>query len=451
MPSRLRPPATPAINRRAFVAMGGAGVLTAAAARAQDAFPTDPDVVVIGAGASGIAAAHTLRAAGLDHVHLEAAGRVGGRAHTETESFGVPHDTGAHWVQNQRRNPYFNRAKAGSYRFYKAPETYAVFDDDAPATDAEAEAMWAAWDAVYEAISDAGRDGRDVAPAAVAPRDGRWTGTAWFGIGPWEMGKDMDDFSCQDWWNSADSVDWYCAEGYGRLVADHARGLPVHLNTPATRIRWGGPGVEVDTPRGTIRARAVIVTVSTGVLAAGDIAFDPPLPEAKQAAFHGIEMGDYNHITLQFSRDIFGLGPDGYVLHRVDDSNEAFGALTNASGTGLAYCDVGGTFARELELAGTAAATDFVLEKMRGMIGRDVDRYLVGSAVTAWRSDPFVRGCYASARPGAYPLRAALRTPVADRVFLAGEACHESLWATVGGADLSGAETAAAVARTLSG
>jgi len=52
-------------------------------------------------------------------------------------------------------------------------------------------------------------------------------------------------------------------------------------------------------------------------------------------------MGHSNHIALQFKEDIFGMGEDGYVLHQVDGSNEAIGTLTNASGSGLAYCDVG--------------------------------------------------------------------------------------------------------------
>ena len=451
MPSPANRTAAGAIDRRHFVSLCGAGLLAPAAARAQNAPPANPDVVIIGAGAAGIAAAHVLRAAGIGYVHVEAASRAGGRAHTETESFGVPHDRGAHWVQNRGRNPYFHRAKSGPYRFYEAPETYRIFARDRAATEAETAALWSVWDEVDAAIGAAGRRGEDVAPASVAPGAGPWARTAWFGIGPWEMGKNMEDFSCVDWWNSADSIDWYCAEGYGRLVAEHARDLPVELDTPATRIRWGGEGVEVETPRGTIRARAAIVTVSTGVLSGGGIAFDPALPEEKEASFHAIAMGDYNHITLKFAADIFGLGADGYVLHQVDESDEAFGALTNASGTGLAYCDVGGRFARDLEKAGAAAAIDFVKGKLRALIGSEVDRQFQGAAVTAWTSDPLIRGCYASARPGGYAMRDVLRMPVAERIYFAGEACHSDLWATVGGADISGRDTARAVMRALAG
>ncbi len=449
MPHNDHPRSTFNTNRRDFMALCSAGAIFPGAVHSQTSRRGGLDVVVVGAGAAGIAAAHTLRELGVSYVHVEAASRVGGRAYTDISTFGVPYDHGAHWVQNEHSNPYFARAKASGHRFYRASAEFGVYADDRAATPEERAELWAAWDQAAEAMGTAAKGKRDVSPASVAPTDGDWTNTAWFGIGAWEMGKDMEDFSCLDWWNSADSNDWYCAAGYGALVAEHAAGLNISLDTPATKIRWGGKGVEVETARGTIKARAGILTVSTGVLAAEGITFDPPLPVEKQEAINAIPMGFYNHIALQFSEDIFGMGEDGLVLHRVGDDKQAFGALTNASGTGLAYCDVGGSFARELELAGDAVATDFVVGKLRSLIGGDVDKYLVKSAVSNWGEDPLVRGCYASASPGGFPMRAVLREPLADRIFFAGEACHEDLWATVGGADLTGVSAAKEIAKTL--
>ena len=63
------------------------------------------------------------------------------------------------------------------------------------------------------------------------------------------------------------------------------------MRTPATRIAWGGKRVIVETPRGSLAARACIVTVSTGVLAAGAIRFDPALPPDTEAAIEGLPMG----------------------------------------------------------------------------------------------------------------------------------------------------------------
>ncbi|MDZ4054697.1 MAG: FAD-dependent oxidoreductase, partial [Phenylobacterium sp.] len=76
------------ISRRSFVMVAAAGLAAPAISRA--ARPGDADVVVIGAGAAGHAAARSLRRAGRRVVVLEARGRIGGRAYTESTSLGAP-------------------------------------------------------------------------------------------------------------------------------------------------------------------------------------------------------------------------------------------------------------------------------------------------------------------------------------------------------------------------
>jgi monoamine oxidase len=441
------------MNRRQFMALTAALPLLPLTGRA--AVESEPDVVIIGAGAAGIAAARALSDAGVSFALVEAGGHVGGRAWTDTSTFGVPFDVGAHWVstpsRSARLNPYYTRGKESDYRFYRAPDAYRVFTEEREANSSETEALWQTYGDMRRRIGEAGDSSRDVAPASVVAESGEWRNTAGFLLGPWDMAKDLDSFSCLDWWHSEDLDDWYCAQGYGTLVADHLGDIPVTLDTRVRKIDWKGSGVKVDTSQGEIRARAVIVTVSTGVLANDGITFEPALSTDKVEAFNRVSMGHSNHIALQFKEDIFGMGEDGYVLHQVDGSNEAIGTLTNASGSGLAYCDVGGSFARDLEKAGEDAAIDFAMGKLRGMIGSDVDRHFVKGAATGWGADSRFHGAYASAEPGAYAFRRVLREPVGERVFFAGEACHDSLWATVGGADRSGTDTANAAVKHLSG
>lgn len=439
------------ISRRRFLL--GTAMAPLLPLTGRGAVEREPDVVIVGAGAAGIAAAHVLAEAGVSFTLVEAGPRVGGRAWTDHRKFGVPFDTGAHWIMtpesNAAGNPYYERALASGYRFYRAPEQYRVFTPEGEANTSAMDDLWQAYDLVEGSIGRAGDRGRDVAAASVVDDGGAWQQTAGFMIGPWSMAKDLADFSCTDWWNSLNQDDRYCAAGYGTLVAEHAGDIPVSLETTVARIRWAGSGVRVDTNQGTIRARAVIVTVSTGVLAAGGISFEPSLSSAKEESFHKISMGYYNHIALQFSEDIFGMGEDGYLFHQVTDSNEAIGTLTNASGTGVAYCDVGGSFARQLERDGNEAAADFAMERLRAMIGSDVDRHFVDAVATSWGTDPRFRGAYASAQPGAFPLRDVLREQVGDRIFFAGEACDQQMWATVGGADQSGTATARSVLEAL--
>ncbi len=61
---------------------------------------TDTEVAIVGAGAAGLAAARTLTDLGVPFVLLEAAHRIGGRAHTEEVSPGVPFDLGCHWMHS---------------------------------------------------------------------------------------------------------------------------------------------------------------------------------------------------------------------------------------------------------------------------------------------------------------------------------------------------------------
>jgi monoamine oxidase len=110
---------------------------------------------------------------------------------------------------------------------------------------------------------------------------------------------------------------------------------------------------------------------------------------------------------------------------------------------------IGGSTARALEHEGDAAAVDFALAQLRGMLGSRVDAAFAGGAriVTRWSRDPLIGGAYAYAVPGRASARAALATPLAGgRLAFAGEACHaDGLAGTVAGAWVTGQDAAQAV------
>ena len=428
------------LSRRRFL-IGGSTLLSAplwprAAAAAE------PDVVIIGAGAAGIAAARTLRAAGRGVTVIEADSRIGGRIHTDTTIFGLPFDIGAHWLHNAEVNPFVTYGQEKGFTLYEAPGNGALYVGDREATSDEYRAFDVAMARAYRAIERAGAAGRDVSPARVVPDLGLWQDLVHLVIGPNRLGKDFDRFSCADWYSGTEGRDWFCEEGYGALWAHSATDVPVELSTRAETVKWGGKGVAVETDRGTISAKACIITASTGVLARQAIRFDPALPSEKGEAFNGITMGLYNHIALRFSEDFFGLGDDGYLFYRPEPRDAPYpkglGLLTNASGSNLTYADVGGGFAHELEAEGRDAAIDFALSELRKIFGARVDRAFVKGHATTWGQNTLTYGSYASAEPGAYRLRAVLREPVGERLWFAGEACHETEWATVAGAHKSG-------------
>lgn len=413
------------------------------------------DVVVIGAGAAGVAAARDLRAAGLDVALIEATERVGGRVFTDTQIFGRPYDVGAHWLHTQGSNPFVAYGRANDFDVYLAPSADVMYVGDRVATPEESAAYGSAHSKAMQAILSAGAKGQDVSPASVIPDLGDWEPTVNFLIGGYEMAKDLDGFSIADWYTGSGGEDAYCRQGFGALFAHSARGVDVNFAVTAREIRYGGQGVEVETDTGTITARAAICTVSMGVLKAGHIKFDPPLPDAEQEAVSQLTMGHYNHVALQFSENFFGVGEDGYFSYKiqksVDGSPQGFAALVDASGTGITYCDLGGDFARQMALEGREATLDFVLGELKAIFGSQVEAALVAHDVTDWSTDPLFEGAYASAEPGGAGSRDVMRAPLAERVWFAGEAMALGDWATVAGAHNSGRQAAREVAQTLAG
>jgi monoamine oxidase len=414
---------------------------------------SDVDVVIAGAGVSGLIAAETLLKRGRSVLLLEASGRIGGRVETNSSTFGIPYDRGAHWVECGQNNPLFSYAQKNGFSMHEESIEEILYVGDRVATAEEFEAYIDAYYAAHKAIGLAGAADNDVSPAAVVPDLGEWADLVRLNVGPYEMAKDFTRFSCVDWWNAEDNTNWYCKEGYGSIVMHRMSAVPVQLNTAVAKIDWGGNGVVVSTAVGNIKAKKCIVTVSPGVLASGGLSFEPALPPAKQESFHKICMGVLNHITLQFGENFFGIGDDGYLAYKIDShgSSSPRGMLlmVNLSGSNLSYGDVGGEFARELEKEGVDGGIDFALGELRKIFGSKIDQHFIKGDVTCWASDPLFQGSFASAEPGAYRHRKILRESIGERIYFAGEACSEKYWSSVHGAYETGVRAAKDVERNL--
>jgi monoamine oxidase len=428
------------IDRRRFLAALLAGTTLPLWARAQS---SNPDVVIVGAGAAGLAAARTMAEAGLTFVLIEAKDRIGGRAFTDTARFGLPFDHGCSWLHHSDRNPFTPLAEAAGFTLLPHDDSGdAVFVGDRRANEAELAAFDTAWDDAIGAIRKIGVSGDDIAPGPFMPVELPWSNVSKSWIGPLSMGVDVEDFSAHDWWSLDDTdPDLMIREGFGTLVALYGRDVPVSLATPATAIRWGGSGVVVETTAGTINAKACILTVSTGVLASDAIRFDPPLPVEKQEAIAGLPMGLLAKIPLQFEGTRFGLTPNDWLSYAANDERLCY-FLTWPFDMDLMIGWVGGRFGWELSAAGEDAAIDFGLGELRRIFGGDVDKHFVKGGFTGWANDPDVRGGYAYQRPGAAGARTALSRALADRLFFAGEATAGSLAMTCGGAFRSGERAA---------
>jgi monoamine oxidase len=239
----------------------------------------------------------------------------------------------------------------------------------------------------------------------------------------------------------------FCRQGLGALIAAMADGLQVQLSTPVKSIDYRR-GVSVETAKGTLNARAAIVTVATNVIASGKIQFTPELPHRNIDAFGRLSLGSYDHIALELTGNPLGLESDDLVFEKSADTHTA-AMLANVSGTPLCLIDVAGGFGRDLAAQGEAAMVAFASDWLAGLYGSDVKKSIGRTGATRWASDPWTMGAMSSAVPGGQIARQIMMSPVADSVWFAGEAAHETLWGTVGGAWDSGERTADAVLARL--
>ena len=415
------------LTRRALLAGFGGTALGAAPARGGE-----PEVVVIGAGAAGLAAAVTLQALGRRVLVLEAMDRIGGRAFTDTRTFGVPFDVGCAWLHKADRNPWTDHARA--HGFDLRPHEYNLEQVYLGPQPVDAALVNAAEEEMSEAISAAAVDGPASLVADLSTPVGEAAGDY---LGALDMAVDLDELSTFDYAAAEDlSPNLLCAEGFGAVVAHRGRGLPVRLSTPVRRVRWDGPGVTVVTDRGDLRARAVVITVSTGVLAGGGLRFTPDLPLGRQQAIADLPMGMLAKIPLLMNRRL-GPGPfTDLMLARRGRRDLYF--LCHPFDSDLMIGFVGGDLGWELSAAGEAAAVDFAVQGLVEMFGSRARDAVARGGLTPWASNPWTRGAYAAAAPGRFAARAALAEPVGDRLFFAGEALAGGLVQTCGGAWLSG-------------
>jgi monoamine oxidase len=409
----------------------------------------ETEVVVVGAGAAGLGAAKTLRAAGVECVVLEAMGRIGGRAFTSSREFGVPFDVGCAWLHAADRNPFFPEAQAAGWTLQHHDMSLDnVYIGTRRATDEEAEGLAEAEARLHRAIEQhAGHDDR--LATLVEATDLEDAISTY--VGPMDFGADDDEISIADI-RAAEDLDpnYLTREGYGALIAHWGRDVPVHLSSPVRRVDWGGSGVVVETDHGKIAAKAVIVTVSTGVLAFEGVRFSPALPEGHLKAVYDLPMGLLTKVPLRVTGTRLGLEPFSDVL-LVGHARHDIYLLCFPFDLDLVVAFVGGDFAWEIEAAGTAAAVDFVKGRLEATFGSDVGKHVQHGSMTNWSAEPYVRGAYAAAAPGAADARHVLAQPVADRVWFAGEALAGGLIQTAGGARLSGEAAARQVAARLRG
>ncbi len=406
---------------------------------------TSTNIVIIGAGAAGLAAAKKLRELGQDFLLLDASHRIGGRAYSEELAPGVPFDLGAHWVMAPSVNPLLPYAKSGEIELNAAGEHYTAaryFEERDWLPDNAYEEFGEYWNLQFAALAAAADRGEDAPVFDVIDNDSRWAPYLHMFFAQ-DFTRDVDQASTMDTMNYVRQEDDLAVTiGLGNLLARYGADLPVSLNSAVHRIDSSGADLKLQTTKGQIRANKVILTVSTGVLASRQINITPALPDWKLNAIDGLPLGSCTRVGLMFDDPLLGELPSEFTVDTSGDGPIHF--RNRPFGHDYVEIATGGRMAEWMEKSGESATIAFILEKMRSMAGQRSVPKPSHSIVSAWDGDTWVKGAYSCARPGAADLRSVLAQPVDDRIFFAGEATSSGYYASVHGACISGTEAARA-------
>ena len=444
------------------------------------------DIIVIGAGMAGIAAANQLNENGYDVIVLEARDRIGGRILTDQSHGGYSLDLGASWIHGIEGNPMASLAEdygvetkqfddvvsfvlydtdgnlvylaeKDHFQYNEEEEEYEPICDDAInelEKYCEIFQRYMNFKAFYsgerENISDASED---VPLANALTRfieqekltddqiDELHYALVWWTEG--EYGADSSTISLlsfDEMGYEMDGVEVIFPKGYRQIIDGLADGLDIRLEHVVSEIDYSGSTVHIKTNKGDFEAKYVISTLPLGVLQNNVVDFLPDLSSEKLDIINNkkLDMGILNKVYYVFD-EVFWDSRDWIVQIPTEKGHWVYFANLNGvleKPVLLAFNSA--NFGRELE---TMTDEDIVKE------GLDVLKKIYGdkipepvfTKVTKWGSDEFSFGSYSYTAVGStnddfYELSKSLD----NKVFFAGEATEVNYPATVHGAYFSG-------------
>lgn len=354
--------------------------------------PGVDDVIIVGAGAAGMTAAHLLVRHGRGVRILEAASTHGGRIRAEFDFVDFPVSLGGEWLI--------------------APESELadIVSDPAVPITASVER--------YDPASSSGYHDDDVG-LVIEP-----------------LGEfDYLNFVDGSW---LDFFDDHIVEG----IADR-----MTFDTEIVEIDWTDTVVRLTDASGDVhRSRHAIVTAPLAVLQRGDIRFVPPLPDDTQSAIDAAVVWGGIKVFVEFTERFYP------TFLEFADSDTRTGQRTyydaaahHDTDTAVLGLFAVGTAAEPYQALSGDALRDHVLAELDDVFDGAASRTYVRHVVQDWSAEPFIGQAYLNDHEDPAIPRA-LATPLGDRVFFAGDAytSHDD-WGGVDDAAQSARDTVARI------
>lgn len=345
-------------------------------------------VIIVGAGASGLSAAATLEEQGIDYQILEATDRYGGRVKKNQGFADFPIDLGAEWVHQRKEilNTMIGKEPGDEINIelipYQTLNSYTWEDGE------------------YEQLSSTMlRLSYSMNP------EHKFKNTTWFD---------------------------YLDNNFGQKVKDN-----IVYNSPVTEIDYSGGQVKLTTKAGEVyTADQVIVTVSVGVLKSNSIEFTPSLPAEKLEAIDHVEFYGGFKLILKFSEKFY---PDMIVCDSEigEKTYYDFAYQKDSKDNVLALLAMGSSAEEYDKLQSEEKIIDAVLQELDTIFdGKASATYTGESLFHDWGNHPYTLGTWTEEFNDKY--RAPFNAPLDGKVFFAGETYEDEHWSTVPGAIISG-------------
>jgi len=434
------------------------------------------DVVVVGAGAAGLAAAERLSAAGLSVVVLEARSRAGGRIFTRrVHGWPLPIELGAEFVHG-RSDELFEIAREASLLIDRLPDSHLLATGSGFRSQHD---LRNRFDAVTRRMRTDGRD-RSVAEflrssRGISAAERRVAAAMIQGYHAAILDRASEHaFSTrgEPRPSAPGEMQFRVLSGYDGVI-DWLRSrldpkyCSIRFSTAVRRIRWRRGSVEVATAgSGVVRARHAIVTVPVGVLkrlpdGSSGVEFDPDPPDQRRAV-EKIEMGNAVKVVLLFRRPFWEETRAAERLRAREPENSEIAFLHSWDAAFPTWWTAAPTQVPMITgWAGGPAATALTPLRKRRILDRAVEtlgslfelptatvrRLRIAGHFHDWSADPYARGAYSYEGVGGASAPDVLARPIAGTLHFAGEATDRTQSGTVPGAIASGRRAAHQILR----
>jgi monoamine oxidase len=423
------------------------------------------DVLIVGAGAAGLAAAEELSRGGASVVVVEARARAGGRVFTRrARGWPLPIELGAEFIHG-RNEELFALARPAGLLIDRLPDVHFQVTGSGWK---RMRGIWEKFDAITRRMRRDGPD-RSVAEffrsqrslSSEQKRMARAIIEGYDAAFPDRASEHALSTAGDPPFESDEASQFRIVSGYVRFVDRmrsqlDSRRCRLLFSTPVREIRWRRGDVRVRTARAReLRARRAIVTVPVGVLKSdanerGGIRIDPDPPTLRRALAR-LEMGQVVKIVLRFREAFWEDHPrkrgEGEQLTFLHQWNAAYPTWWTAAPAEVPMLTgwAGGPAAAALLSLPREDRLDRALEMLESLFeirAAKLRALLVGWHAHDWSADPYSRGAYSYAGVGGANAPAALARPIDDTLYFAGEATERDESGSVPGAIASGRRAA---------